>query len=75
MSEFDGLLDDLKENRLALIQSMSGGKSWSDDHVRQLAEIQGAISAVEAQIAEAPVGESGPTIEFGEDGWPVTITT
>ncbi|MBX4964488.1 hypothetical protein [Rhizobium binae] len=47
----------------------------SDDQVRQLAEIQGAIAAVEAEMSEPPTEKTGPTVKFGPDGWPVTLTS
>ncbi|MBX5223780.1 hypothetical protein HJC04_26245 [Rhizobium sp. NLR8a] len=75
MNKYGGLLDDLKTARHGLIESMIGGKSWSDDQVKQLAEIQAAIAAVEAEMSEPLTEKTGPTVEFGPDGWPVTLTS
>ncbi|TAW23103.1 hypothetical protein ELI20_18775 [Rhizobium ruizarguesonis] len=73
MSDFSGLLEDLKADRTSLMESMINGKGWTDTQVRQLAEIQGAIAAVEAEMAEPPVKKTGPKVEFAPDGWPVTL--
>ncbi|QND48102.1 hypothetical protein HB780_20910 [Rhizobium lusitanum] len=74
MNDFSGLLEDLKTNRSGLIDLMINGQGWTDTQVRQLAEIQGAIAAVEAEMAEPPKKKTGPKVEFGPAGWPVTLT-
>ncbi|CAN7480545.1 hypothetical protein [Mesorhizobium sp. LjNodule214] len=71
------MLEELKMNRTSLMDSMVRGSGWTDDHLRQLAEIQGAIAAVEAVIEEGPLRDeyqpgTKSKVEFGEDGWPKT---
>ncbi|RWN72281.1 MAG: hypothetical protein EOS04_35685 [Mesorhizobium sp.] len=73
MSEFDGLLEDLKMNRTSLMDSMIRGKGWTLDQVRDLAEMHGAISAVQAVIAEGPTRDEYNPANFrpvGTDGYP-----
>lgn len=67
----ESLLDDLKDERASIINAMTSGHGWSDDHVQALANTHIAILAVEAQMSEPPPPtSSGPRIEFGPDGWP-----
>ena len=57
------VLDDLKLNRKALIETMMGQDGFDPDKVRELAALQGAIAAVEAQIEEDSPYPSDDRIE------------
>lgn len=52
----ESLLDDLKEQRLLMVNAMSTGSGWNEDQARKLAELHGAIAAVEAVLKDLPDG-------------------
>ncbi|MDF2810415.1 MAG: hypothetical protein K0S56_1446 [Microvirga sp.] len=52
MSDLLALLEELRDERRRIIAAMTSGNGWTDEHIRDLADIQTAIAAVEAQMAE-----------------------
>ncbi|ULJ72589.1 hypothetical protein [Rhizobium gallicum] len=67
------LLKELMLYRRYVAEAMTGDRELIPQQVAALASLQGAISAVEAVIAEPEPPEKGPRVIYGEDGWPQKV--
>lgn len=67
------LLKELKLYRRYVAEAMTGDRELVPQQVAALASLQGAISAVEAVIAEPEPQEKGSRVIYGEDGWPQKV--
>jgi hypothetical protein len=69
MSDLDDALDHLKMYRRAFVEKYAA-QAGDEDTLARIAQIQTAITAVEAVMAEPTPAKTGPKIEFDENGWP-----
>jgi len=68
MSHYADLLASLKEYRRNFADQLDQDMDLNTR--KNLAETHMCILAIEAIIAEPPVEKTGPSIEFGADGYP-----
>ncbi|MGO7605552.1 hypothetical protein ACC718_19585 [Rhizobium ruizarguesonis] len=72
MSDYTELLELFKQRRRAFVEQLEHDDEFTT--AARLADVQLCIQAIEAVIAEPRVEKTGPKVEFGPDGWPVTLT-
>lgn len=72
MSDYTELLELFKERRRSFVEQLQQDDEFTT--ASRLADVQLCIQAIEAVIDEPPAEKTGPKVEFGPDGWPVTLT-
>lgn len=71
MSDYHDLLSLFKQRRRSFVEQLEHDDQFNT--ASRLADVQLCIQAIEAVMDEPPEEKTGPRIEFGPDGWPVTM--